>query len=162
MNTYSKTEIVAKLIENNLNQPKAKYSNNTILNMLNAVDDDTMFTLEPTRNGFAFNRGSLVEEIVKYILGIDTDKSQRGSADIDLKGIDNKSFGLPSAAKKVEVKFATTFAPASASMPTTKYVILINNEGAFLIESANHKGRYTSYSWYEGTRLDIISKILGF
>lgn len=162
MNTFTKSEIIEKLLENNTKQPKAKYSNNLILAMLEGVSNDVIFTLEPTRNGFAFNRGSLVEEIVKFYLGVEVDKTQRNGADVNLKGVDKQAFEIPTNAKKLEIKFATTFAPASASKPATKYVLLVCPDGAFLIEASKHEGRYTNYSYYEGERLDTLSEMLGF
>lgn len=162
MNYYTKNEVKALLEENNLSQPKAKYSNNVILSMLDKVNDNTIFEVEPTKKGFKLNRGTLVEEIVKSILGVKVNKSYSGKADIDLKDVDNSKYGLPTYAKKIEVKFATTFAPASASNPNTKYVILITNEGAFLMNANEHEGRYTNYSAYDGTKLNKLSEMLGF
>lgn len=163
MNTFTKSEVIAHLTANSLAQPKAKYSNATILHMLNAVPENATFDLEATRGGFAFNRGSLVEEIVKSVFGLSTEKAQRNSADINLAKVNKASFEIPTTAKALEVKFATTYASASASMPKTKYVLLITNEGAYLIETAKHKeGKYYSYSFYEGTRLEKLSKVLGF
>jgi len=162
MNKYSVDQVRELLQENNKTQPKAKYSNNIILNMLNCVAPSTIFEVEPTRNGFALNRGTLVEEIVKAVLGAYVNKSYSGKADINLKGIDNNEFGIPSKAKKIEVKFATTFAPASEAQPSTKYVILIAKEGAYLIETKNNKGRFTNKSIENGERLEELSEKLGF
>ena len=163
MNNFSKNECIALLVANNTDQPKAHYSNDVLLHMLNAVDNDSIFTVEPTRGKFAMNRGSLCEGIIKAILGIDLSKTQKGVADIDLKGIDNIKFGLPKYAKKLEVKFATSFADASDNAPKTKYVLLVTAEGCFNIDTNNHKqGKYTRNSIFEGTRNNIISEMLGF
>lgn len=162
MNKYSVVKVMALLENNNQEQPKAKYSNNVILQMLNHIDQNTIFEVEPTKKGFALNRGTLVEEIIKAKLGVNVNKSYSKKADIDLKGVNNSKYELPSTAKKVEVKFATTFAPASPSNPKTKYVILVTAEGVYLMDATEHEGRYTNYSAYDGTKLEKLSKALGF
>lgn len=162
MEKYSVNQVRELLVANNQNQPKAKYSNNVILSMLDKVNASTIFEVEPTKKGFKLNRGTLVEEIVKAVLGVAVNKSYSNKADIDLKGVDKNEFGIPTSAKKVEIKFATTFAPASASNPKTKYVILITNEGAFLMDASKHEGRYTNYSAYDGERMEKLSAKLGF
>lgn len=162
MNKYSVEQVGDLLRKNNMEQPKAKYSNNIILNMLNYVDKSTIFEIEPTKSGFELNRGTLVEEIVKSVLGLAVNKSYSGKADINLAYVNNKEFELPSQAKRIEIKFATTFAPASASQPKTKYVILIVKEGAYLVETKNNKGRFTNNSYLNGERLEKLSEMLGF
>lgn len=163
MNTYKKNECINLLTANNIDQPKAKYSNNILLNMLDCVADNTEFMIEPTRGGFELNRGSLCEAIVKAVLYgyASAGKTAQRKADL-CKGIKNaNSFGLDSR-YCYEVKFATTFAPATASQPKTKNTILITADGAYMIESKNHKGRYTNNSIWDGERLDELSEALGF
>lgn len=162
MNIYTKQEVVDLLKQNNIDQPKAKYSNNVILQMLHAIDENAVFSVEPTRGQFALNRGTIVEEIVKAVLGVAGGKTQKGKADIDLSGVDKAKFEIPTRARKLEVKFATTFAPATASQPSTKYVILITADGAFLIEAENHEGRYTNTSCWDGEKMEALSEMLGF
>lgn len=162
MKTYTRNEAIELLQQNNINQKKAKYSNDILIQMLQTLNEDTTFTVEPTRGKFAMNRGSLCESIVKCALGLQGVKSNQNKVDIDLKGIDNKKFGLPTFAKKLEVKFATTFAPASENLPTTKNVLLVCADGVYNIETQNHKGRYTNNSIFDGVRNDVLSNILGF
>lgn len=161
MTVFNKSEIINMLLANNQSQPKAKYSNNVLLEMLKAVSDSTMFSVEPTRSGFPINRGTLCEEIVKAVLGVKVDKTQKSKADIDLQGVDKARFEIPSRARKIEVKFATSFAPATASQPTTKYTILVCPFGAYLIDSANHQERFTTSTAWKGIRLEKLSEILG-
>ena len=161
MNTYTINQVRDLLVKNNQEQPKAKYSNNIILTMLNQLSDNTTFEIEPTRGGFELNRGTLVEEIVKAVLGAAVNKSYSGKADVELKNVEKAKFEIPTQAKKIEIKFATTFAPASATQPKTKYVILVVKEGAYLIETKDHKGRYTNNSFLDGERLETLSEMLG-
>lgn len=162
MKTYTIAQCTTLLTQNNQNQPKAKYSNNVILTMLNQFDENATVCVEPTRKGFELNRGSLVENLVKMILfGTDCGfKTKQRKSDIGKNSKNATAYGLD---KNLcyEIKFATTFAPATESQPKTKYVILITADGAYLIESKNHKGRYTNNSIWEGTRLEELSEALG-
>ena len=135
VHTFKKEEMVALLIKNNQNQPKAKYSNAVLLAMLDHVSDNFTARVEETRGQFAFNRGSAVECLLRAIVTgeMDTAKAQAKEADLFL----NKSvLGLPARAK-LEVKFSTSFAPATAKTSKGKYVVIIGQEGAFLVESKN-------------------------
>ena len=162
MKTYTIAQCARLLAQNNIDQPKAKYSNNVILAMLSTFDDNATVCVEPTRKGFELNRGSLVENLVKMAL-LDTDngfKTAQRKSDIGRKAKNATTYGL-SKNLKYEVKFATTFAPATESKPKTKYVILVTATGCYLIETANHQGRYTNNSDLDGTRLDELSARLG-
>ena len=65
---FTKKELIVLFNENNLKQPKAKYSNNIILKMLENVSEDFTAEVECTRKGFSVNRGSLVECIIKSVV----------------------------------------------------------------------------------------------
>lgn len=163
MKTYTISQCARLLAQNNIDQPKAKYSNNVILAMLSTFDDNATVCVEPTRKGFELNRGSLVENLVKMAL-LDTDngfKTAQRKSDIGRNAKNATAYGL-NKNLKYEVKFATTFAPATESKPKTKYVILVTATGCYLIETANHQGRYTNNSDLDGTRLDELSARLGF
>lgn len=162
MKTYTIAQCATLLEQNNQNQPKAKYSNNVILSMLAQFDENATVCVEPTRKGFELNRGSLVENLVKMVL-LGTDcgfKTKQRKSDVGKNSKNATAYGLD---KNLcyEIKFATTFAPATESQPKTKYVILITADGAFLIESKNHKGRYTNNSIWEGEKLEELSEALG-
>ena len=68
MKTYTIKECARLLAQNNIDQPKAKYSNNIILSMLDQFDENATVCVEPTKKGFELNRGSLVENLVKMVL----------------------------------------------------------------------------------------------
>ena len=162
MTTYTIAQCARLLAQNNIDQPKAKYSNNVILSMLSTFDQNATVCVEPTRKGFELNRGSLVENLVKMAL-LDTDngfKTAQRKSDIGRNAKNATAYGL-NKNLKYEVKFATTFAPATESKPKTKYVILVTATGCYLIETANHQGRYTNNSDLDGTRLDELSERLG-
>ena len=135
VHTFKKEDMVSLLIKNNETQPKAKYSNNILLTMLEHVSDNFTARLEETRGSFAFNRGSAVECLLRAIVTgeDDTTKAQAGEADLFLK---KAVLGLPARAK-IEVKFSTSFAPATAKSSMGKWVVIIGQEGAFLVESKN-------------------------
>jgi len=139
MNTYDKQQLINLLLLNNKLQPKAKYSNNILLAMLNKVSDNFNATLEPTRNGFAINRGSLAEVLVKYIVLGETTKSQANQADLDTSKLSQKAlsfFNLPKS-KDIEIKYSTSFSPATHKTSKAKYTIIVSDKGAHLIESKN-------------------------
>lgn len=135
VHTFKKEEMVALLIKNNQTQPKAKYSNAVLLAMLEHVSDDFTAKMEETRGKFAFNRGSAVECLLRAIVtgDMNTTKARAKEADLFLK---KETLGLPARAK-LEVKFSTSFAPATAKTSKGKYVVIIGQEGAFLVESKN-------------------------
>lgn len=162
MNTFTIAQCKTLLEENNIKQPKAKYSNNVILAMLEQFDENATVEVEPTRGMFEINRGSLVENLVKMVLMNTTQawKTQRNRSDIMRGSQGLKAFGLDKWLN-YEIKFATTFAPATESKPKTKYVILITADGAYLIETKNHQGRFTNNSIWDGERLDDLSEALG-
>lgn len=127
--------MVSLLIKNNETQPKAKYSNDILLTMLEHVSDNFTARLEETRGSFAFNRGSAVECLLRAIVTgeMNAVKAQAGEADLFLK---KAVLGLPAKAK-IEVKFSTSFAPAAAKTSKGKWVVIVGQEGAFLVESKN-------------------------
>lgn len=163
MNTFTKTELVAILKADRNNAGNAHYSDDALLAMLGAVSDNFTATIEPARGDFAFNRGSLAECIVKSILyGVnDTFKTSQGRKDLDLRGVKNARFGIDSRAKGLEVKFATNFAAASASEPSTKWVLLITEKGVYNVRAEDHKGRYTRNGDLQGVRNEILSELFG-
>ena len=139
MKKFSKNELVIELLNNNKTQPKAKYSNNILLNMLSKVDDDFVATLEPTKNGFAFNRGSLCECLVKYAITKDTTKSQANESDLNTTKLSDKElafFNLPKS-NNIEIKYSTSFAPATKKTSKAHQTIIVSQLGIHLIESKN-------------------------
>lgn len=135
MKQFTKKELVVALTENNTKQPKAKYSNNVLLKMLNKVDNDFVATLEPTRNGFAFNRGSLCECLVKYAITHETTKSQAHESDLDTTKVSD-TYDLPKSSN-IEIKYSTSFSPATKKTSKAHYTIIVCESGAYLIDSKN-------------------------
>lgn len=139
MKNFTKKELIALLKENNDKQPKAKYSNNILLSMLEKTDSNFIATLEPTRNGFAFNRGSLCECLVKYAITKDTTKSQAFESDLNTTKVSDKVleyFNLPKSSN-IEIKYSTSFAPATKKTSKARMTIIVSQLGIHLIESKN-------------------------
>ena len=164
MKKYTLTEIRALLERNTIEQPKAKYSNAIILRMLEHTRHDFTATVEPTRDLFPLNRGSLVECIIKSLLyGVaDTFKTTQGRKDIDLREVDNRAFDIDPKAKGLEIKFATSFAYASASDPRTVWVLLVTPDGIFNVPSQGHKGRYSPKDEHSGRLNEVLNAFYGF
>ena len=164
MEKYSKAEILELLARNSVEQPKAKYSNAVIAQMLGAVGDDFVACVEPTRGAFALNRGSVVECIIKAVVyGVaDTFKTSQGRKDIDLRKVNNRAFGIDPRAQRLEVKFATSFAPASEAQPDTAWVLLITDRGVYNVRASEHQGRYTRNSDLDGEVNEVLSELFGF
>ena len=139
MKQFSKNELVELLKQNNTTQPKAKYSNNILLSMLEKVDSNFIATLEPTRNGFAFNRGSLCECLIKYVITKETSKAQASESDLNTSKVNAETlekYELPKSTN-IEVKYSTSFAPATHKTSKARYTIIVSNLGIHLIESKN-------------------------
>lgn len=164
MEKYSKAEILELLARNSAEQPKAKYSNAVIAQMLGAVSDDFVACVEPTRGAFALNRGSVVECIIKAVVyGVaDTFKTSQGRKDIDLRKVNNRAFGIDPRAQRLEVKFATSFAPASEAQPDTAWVLLVTDRGVYNVRASEHQGRYTRNSDLDGEVNAVLSELFGF
>lgn len=135
MKQFTKKELIIELTKNNETQPKAKYSNNILLKMLNKVSNDFVATLEPTKNGFAFNRGSLCECLVKYVITGETTKAQATESDLNtLKVVD--TYDLPKSSN-IEIKYSTSFAPATHKTSKARYTLIVSQLGIHLIDSKN-------------------------
>ena len=135
MKQFTKKELVELLKQNNNTQPKAKYSNNILLKMLGATDNNFVATLEPTRNGFAFNRGSLCECLVNYAITGKTTKAQAHESDLDTTKVSD-TYGLPKSSN-IEIKYSTSFSPATKKTSKAHYTIIVCESGAYLIDSKN-------------------------
>ena len=141
MQTFTKKVLINLLLINNTTQPKAKYSNNVLLAMLENTANDFVAELEPTRNGFAFNRGSLAECLIKSkILNQATClKSQCLQADLDTSKLDTKTlekYNLPKSTS-IEIKYSTSFAPATHKTSKSRYTLIACESGIYLINSVD-------------------------
>lgn len=168
--TYSKKDLLMIIECNNQIQPKAKYSNKLLLNMLNNIPDRGEVSIESTRsNNGMINRGSLCEMLVKmYILGkTSMTKSDCGEVDLDTSALDEKRlkmFNLPRS-KNIEIKFSTSFAYASPKSNKAHYTIVCNDTGAYLVESgklAKNKSNHIVAKQPNGVLLKNLSMVLGY
>ena len=161
LSVFFKNELVKALTLNSSEQKNAVYSNSILLQMLEKSPLEVV-QVEPTKNGFIANRGSLCETLVKsaiseYVVGY---RTQRNS---DIKrphGEHRAKFaelGL-NPDLNYEVKFSTSFALASKSTLKTKFVLLVVKEGVYLVESS----KYQRINCPQGERLDRLSEKLGF
>lgn len=157
---FSKNEVVALLLKNNSEQPKAKYSNNILLTMLNNADIDSIES-ETTRKGFALNRGVVCECIIKAKVRrwANAYKTNRNADLKKSKGDDRqvmREYGL-NPNLNYEIKFTSSFALASDSKLKTKYVILVLASGIYLVPSQEYKRA----NYPQGKRLEKLSQELG-
>lgn len=172
--TLSKKELKDMLLNNNIAQPKAKYSNNVLLNMLDSVKSDFTIKVEKTKSLNMVNRGSVAEILFKLLLNqalntnvVKSDKSQAYSSDLDTSNINTQlleKFGLPKS-KNIEIKFSTSFATASPKNNNARYIIVISESGLSLVssknvmfDSKNHVARYQPY----GETLRVLEKTMGW
>ena len=138
---FTKKELIVLFNENNLKQPKAKYSNNIILKMLEHVSEDFTAEVECTRKGFSVNRGSLVECIIKSVVyGVnETKKSNAKISDLDTRNLSKKQLALVNgvASNDIEIKFSTSFAPATRKTSKARKTIIASENGVYMIDSKN-------------------------
>lgn len=138
---YSKNQLIALFNENNATQPKAKYSNNVIIQMLETLSSDFVADIEPTRNGFAVNRGSLVECIIKAVVyGVnDTTKSSCRVADLDTTKLNAQQLALVNGvvSSNIEIKFSTSFAPATHKTSKARKTIIVSETMIVMMDSKN-------------------------
>lgn len=136
-----KTTMQLLLTLNNEQQPKAKYSNNVILQMLECMPSTLDIEVEPTRSGFAFNRGSLVECLIRAVITNDYIQCRANARESDLNSMDFTSEQLALIngikSKNIEIKFSTSFAPATKKSNKARYTIIACEHGVYMIESKN-------------------------
>ena len=138
---FNKNELISLFAQNNTVQPKAKYSNNAILRMLEKMPCDFVADVETTRGGFLVNRGSLVECIIKAtVYGVArVEKSACNSSDLDTTKLNAQQLALVHGVKSsnIEVKFSTSFAPATKKMNKARKTIIVCEHGIYMIDSRN-------------------------
>lgn len=136
---YTKNQLITLFKENNLKQPKAKYSNNVILQMLDTLSSDFVADVEPTRSGFAINRGSLVECIIKAVIyGVnDATKSSCRVADLDTTKLNDTQLSLVNGvvSSNIEIKFSTSFAPATHKTSKAHKTIIVSESMIVMLDS---------------------------
>lgn len=161
LSIVSKSDLLDALQVNSKEQKNAVYSNSILVKMLESSPLESV-EIEPTRNGFIANRGSLCEALVKsaisdYVFGYRTLKNSDVKRPSGSNRAKFRKIGL-NPDLNYEVKFTTSFALASVSKIKTKYVILVVKEGAYLVESKD----YQRANYPQGKRLNLLSQKLGF
>ena len=109
--------------------------------MLANLPSDFIVELEPTRNGFAFNRGSLVECIVNAVItnNYDQAKRQAHTSDLNTLKLSDNALRLVNGVKSsnIEIKFSTSFAPATHKTSKARYTIIVSEKSIIMLESKN-------------------------
>ena len=172
MEKLNKKQLLEMLERNTKEQPAAKYSNNVLMHMLESLNDDFIAWLELARGGKMVNRGTLAEIIVKsYLYEInEISKSQAGAADLDSTKLSEKKRALLRGLKStnIEIKFATSFAPATYKKNKAHYTIIICQDGIYLIRSRDiiwtKAGKLNANNQLPSARvrLNKLSKCLGY
>ena len=172
MKRFEKNELMEMLKENTKRQPKAKYSNDVLLHMLENVDDNFSAYLETTKGGDMVNRGSLAEVIIKaYLYEVDeVSKSLAYAVDLDTRNLSEEKLKLLRGLKtsNLEIKFATSFAPATYKKNKAHFTMIVCQEGIYLIRSSQiiwtKAGKLNANNQMPSAmvRLNKLSKCLGY
>ena len=154
--------------------PKNAPTDNTIVNMLENTNLQFL-KVEPTRSGLIFNRGSVVECIVRnvineYVRGQASTYYKKSVNDLDIslnKCNKNLLNDLGLSNENYEIKLITSLARASMSSKIESSVIMIDlrakTKGAYLV-SPNDLIIYNSSSikdYKNGIKLDLLTELLG-
>ena len=172
MEKLNKKQLLEMLERNTKEQPAAKYSNNVLVHMLESLNDDFIAWLELARGGKMVNRGTLAEIIIKsYLYEInEVSKSQAGVADLDTRNLSDEKLKLLRGLKSsnIEIKFATSFAPATYKKNKAHYTMIVCQEGIYLIRSSaiiwTKAGKLNANNQLPSAmvRLNKLSKCLGY
>ena len=172
MKRFEKNELMEMLKENTKRQPKAKYSNDVLLHMLENIDDNFSAYLETTKGGDMVNRGSLAEVIIKaYLYEVDeVSKSLAYAVDLDSRNLSEEKLKLLRGLKSsnIEIKFTTSFAPATYKKNKAHYTMIVCQEGIYLIRSSaiiwTKAGKLNANNQMPSAmvRLNKLSKCLGY
>lgn len=172
MEKFTKKQLMEMLERNTKEQPKAKYSNDVLLHMLESLNDDFMAWLELAKGGKMVNRGSLAEVIIKaYLYEVDeVSKSLAYAVDLDTRNLSEEKLKLLRGLKtsNLEIKFATSFAPATYKKNKAHYTMIVCQEGIYLIRSSQiiwtKAGKLNANNQMPSAmvRLNRLSKCLGY
>lgn len=168
-------EIIVKAFEESARNPKNAPTDNAIIEMLENTDLEFL-QVEETRGGNLYNRGSVVECVVRYQLN----SFLRGSASATYKkSVKNEDFstvrkntelvnelGLEPN-KEYEIKLITSLARASMSNIIKTDIIMVDlrnkTKGVYLVKP-NDLIIYNGSSikdYNNGVALDLLSELLG-
>lgn len=171
-----KIEAIIKSYEmDNVAHSKNAPTNNAIISMLENTSLEYL-TVEPTRSGQIFNRGSVAECVIRsvineYVNGVSANHYKKSSKGVDLstnkKSVDMlQDLGLTSN-KSYEIKLISSLARASYDNTNkSDFIIMLDirakSKGVYLV-NYNDLVLYngTSIKDYKGERLDLLCELLG-
>lgn len=177
--TNVKKELVIELLrKDSAKNPKNAPTNDLVAEMLENCNIENL-GVSPTRSGALYNRGEIVEIVVKSMIfeycGLDFEninKALQKEHDLITSKIDVEllqDLGLPKSAN-IEIKFTSSIANASVKNNKARYCLIVNacskyGLGAYLVESKklekdNHDHIKPS-SVLNGVLLELLSELLG-
>lgn len=177
MENVRKDLIIELLRKDNTRTPKNAPTNCALIEMLENSNLE-LFAVSPTRSGGLYNRGEIVELIIKALifefcgLNVEIKKSQMRESDLNtlkLKVEDLEALGLPKSVN-IEVKLTSSIANASVKSNKARWCLIVNlcakyGVGAYLVESKNlikdKHDHITPQSVVNGVYLDLITELLG-
>ena len=136
----NKQNLITLLNLNTIEQPKAKYSNQVILQMLEKLPDDFECFAEITRGKtLMVNRGALVECIIRAVITqcYQQTKSKALEVDLDTTKLDKtllNKYCLP-VSKNIEIKFTSSFAFASPKSNKARQTIVVTPNDIKIVDS---------------------------
>lgn len=167
--------VIIEKFKESAKTPKNAPTDNTIIEMLENTNLEFL-TVEIARGGSVFNRGSVIECVVRYALN----DFLRGSASANYKkSVKNEDFstirknaellnelGLESN-KNYEIKLITSLARASMSNIITSDIIMVDlrgkNKGVYLVKPQDlviyNNSSIKDYK--KGVKLELLSELLG-
>ena len=168
-------EIIKSYAMDSVAHSKNAQTNNAMITMLENTSLEYL-TVEPTRTGAIYNRGSVAECVIRsvineYVLGQTSNHYKKSNNGVDLstkkKSVDMlKDLGL-STNKSYEIKLISSLARASYDNTNkSDFVIMIDirakSKGVYLV-NYNDLVLYnaTSIKDYRGQRLDLLCELLG-
>lgn len=169
-------EIVKTYQMDSVAHPKNAPTNNTLITMLENTNLEFL-SVEPSRSGNIFNRGSVAECVMRsvvneYISGVSAKHYKKSTHAEDLttkrKSVEMlQDLGLQTN-KTYEIKLLSSLARASYDNANkSDYIIMIDirakSKGVYLV-NYNDLVLYnaTSIKDYKGQRLDLLGELLGF
>jgi hypothetical protein len=168
-------EIIKAYEMDSISHQKNAPTNNAMITMLENTNLEYL-TVEPTRSGNIFNRGSVAECVIRsvineYVLGHTSNHYKKSSNGSDLstkkKSVDMlQDLGLASN-KNYEIKLLSSLARASYDNANkSDFIIMLDirakSKGVYLVKYSDlvlYNG--ASIKDYKGQRLDLLCELLG-
>lgn len=156
MKRFYKNDLI-EILDNN-NSKSMTNSNRICKHFLNLVNSDFSCEIEYNEKNDSINRGSLIECVIKHLLGLDSARENKNNCDIkSLKAV------LGGRVNNLEIKYSVRESYASANKCKSKYVLLVNEYGLFLLDRknilTNAKGRVINNQIGFYVECELIDKI---